>query len=102
MEGRTTTKGSVLMQQIGERRCYSPREILQRRGFPEARFAGLWAVRSMQCRCDSCGEIIETDEIEYELDYCQDVHAITLRFHPRCWDGWSIEDKNAAPSVISY
>jgi hypothetical protein len=85
------------MRQTGDRHCYNPREILTRRGFPDARFAGLWAGSGTQCHCDSCEQIIETDEIEYDLDYCQDVHAITLRLHSRCWDGWSIEEKNAAP-----
>jgi hypothetical protein len=97
LEGCTTTKGSLLMRQTGDRRCYSPREILERRGLPEARFMGLWAGHGMQRRCDSCEQIIGPNEIEYELDFSQEVHAVTLRLHPRCWDDWSLEEKNAAP-----
>ena len=84
------------MRPAGDRRSYSPREILERRGFPEARFAGLWAARGSQRRCESCEQIIEPDEIEYELDYSQDGCAVTLRMHSECWEDWSLE-REAAP-----
>jgi hypothetical protein len=80
------------MRATDDRCSYGPREILERRGFGEARFAGLWAGRGTHCRCDSCGQIIEPDEIEYELDFSQDGQPITLRMHLECWEDWRLED----------
>jgi hypothetical protein len=83
------------MRPTGDYCVASPREILSRRGFPEARFAGLWAGRGTRSRCESCEQIIEADEIEYELDFCQDGNAITLRMHLGCWEDWSLQEKAA-------
>ena len=83
--------GVPTMRPACDRRFLSPREILERRGFPEARFAGLWAGNGTERRCESCGQIIEPDEVEYELDFSEHGAAITLRMHLECWEDWRLE-----------
>jgi len=64
------------------------RELLSRHGLPEAQFAGLWAGRGTQCCCEACGRIIAGDEVEYELEYRQGTHRLTVVLHRDCWEDW--------------
>jgi hypothetical protein len=64
------------------------REVLRRKGFPEAQFIGLWGGMGTRARCEHCGRVIESDEIEYELVFLRhaDTETVTLRFHRECWE----------------
>jgi len=75
-----------------DRPSQGAREVLERHGLPEARFVRLWGGMGSQCRCDACGETIEPDEVEYELEFSQDTESITLRLHRECWENWSLEE----------
>jgi len=68
----------------------SAREVLRLRGLPEGRFVGLWSGLGTECRCESCGQIIEPDEIEYELEFRHVRQSITIRVHLRCWENWHL------------
>lgn len=68
------------------------REILKLRGLPEGRFVRLWAGPGTQCRCESCGQIIEPDELEYELEFRHASQSMTIRVHLQCWENWHLEE----------
>jgi hypothetical protein len=62
------------------------REVLRRKGFPEAHFVGLWGGLGSRAACEHRGRVIESDEIEYELVCVRRAETITLRFHRECWE----------------
>jgi hypothetical protein len=62
------------------------REVLRRKGFPDAHFLGLWGGLGSRVQCEHCGRLIDSDEIEYELVFLQHAETITLRFHRECWE----------------
>ena len=71
---------------------HSRREVLRLRGVPEGRFVRLWSGPGTEWRCESCGHTIESDEIEYELEFRHARQTITIRVHLRCWENWHLED----------
>jgi hypothetical protein len=62
------------------------RQVLRRKGFPEAHFVGLWGGLGSGAACEHRGRVIESDEIEYELVFVRHAETITLRFHRECWE----------------
>ncbi len=70
----------------------SAREILGRRGLPEGRFVRLWGGFGTLRACEGCGHSIETDEVEYELEFCHAGLSVLIRLHRDCWESWSEED----------
>ena len=66
----------------------SIREMLSRHGFPDAQFTHLWAGRGTQCCCEACGRTITGDDVEYELEYRQGTHRLTVVLHRDCWEEW--------------
>lgn len=53
-----------------------------------ARFERLWTDYGTLARCDGCNDVIETDEIEYELKYWHGAEALTVKLHRDCWESW--------------
>lgn len=66
----------------------SIRELLARHGLPDAQFTRLWAGRGTQCCCEACGRTIAGDDVEYELEYRQGTHVLTVVLHRDCWEEW--------------
>jgi hypothetical protein len=62
------------------------RELLKHKGLPEARLQGLWAGYGTLGRCDGCGLVVGTDDVEYELDFRQESRCVTIKFHRDCWE----------------
>jgi len=61
-------------------------ELLSRRGLPDAQFERLWGGPGTHCCCEACGRIIAGDEVEYELEYRQGAHSLTVVLHRDCWE----------------
>jgi len=78
------TQSTVRTSSRGE----SVREMLSRHGFPDAQFTHLWAGRGTQCCCEACGRTITGDDVEYELEYRQGTHRLTVVLHRDCWEEW--------------
>lgn len=66
----------------------SIRELLSRRGLPDAQFEHLWAGRGTHCCCEACGRTIASDDVEYELDYRQGTQSLKVVLHRDCWEEW--------------
>jgi hypothetical protein len=81
-----TRPHGVAAPQVASECSAGTREVLRRKGFPEARLIGLWGRMGTRARCEHCGRSIATDEIEYELVFLQHAQTITLRFHRECWE----------------
>jgi hypothetical protein len=67
------------------------RAKLQRKVIPGAQFERLWASYGTLARCDGCDEVIETDEIEYELKFRYGAEGLTIKLHRECWETWRDE-----------
>jgi hypothetical protein len=59
--------------------------------FPGAQFERLWAGYGKLARCDGCNDVIETDEIEYELKFRRGTEALMIKLHRECWESWRDE-----------
>jgi hypothetical protein len=57
-----------------------------------AQLAHLWALWGDESVCDGCGEMIDVDEIEYELQFGQDLDAVSIRLHRHCWESWRAQE----------
>jgi hypothetical protein len=55
---------------------------------PSAKFERLWASYGAQARCDGCNDVIDTDEIEYDLRFRYEAKALTIKLHRECWETW--------------
>lgn len=66
----------------------SIRELLSRRGLPDAQFERLWGGRGTQCCCEACGRPIAPDDVEYELEFRQGSQNVTMVLHRDCWEEW--------------
>jgi hypothetical protein len=64
------------------------RKVLQLKGLPEARFETLSAGNGTLERCECCGQVIATTDIEYELQFRQANQIATIRLHRECWELW--------------
>ena len=71
-----------------ESRAAGIRELLSRRGLPDAQFDRLWGGSGTQCCCEACGRTIAGDEVEYELEYRQGAQIVTVVLHRDCWEAW--------------
>ena len=58
---------------------------------PSAKFERLWAGYGAQARCDGCNDVIDTDEIEYDLKFRCEAKALTIKLHRECWETWRDE-----------
>jgi hypothetical protein len=67
------------------------RAQLQLKVPPGAQFERLWASYGALARCEGCNEIIETDEIEYELKFRYGARDLTIKLHRECWETWRDE-----------
>ena len=64
------------------------RQVLRRRGLPEAQFENIWAGFGTGATCAHCGNLIETDDIEYELRFRQGIDVTGIQLHRECWEIW--------------
>jgi hypothetical protein len=64
------------------------RELLARRGLPDAQFERLWGGHGTHCCCEACGRTISGDEVEYELEFRQGAQRLTVVLHRDCWEEW--------------
>jgi len=64
------------------------RRALQLKGLPEARFETVSAGSGTRERCECCGRIIATTDIECELQFRQGTRIATIRLHRDCWELW--------------
>jgi len=64
---------------------------LQLKVLPGAQFERLWASYGALARCDGCNDVIETDEIEYELKFRYGAESLTIKLHRECWETWRDE-----------
>jgi hypothetical protein len=58
---------------------------------PSAKFERLWVSYGAQARCDGCNDVIDTDEIEYDLEFLYETTTLTIKLHPGCWQTWRDE-----------
>lgn len=58
---------------------------------PSAKFERLWASYGAQARCDGCNDVIDTDEIEYDLEFLYETTTLTIKLHQGCWQTWRDE-----------
>lgn len=58
---------------------------------PSAKFERLWASYGAQARCDGCNDVIDTDEIEYDLEFLYENTILTIKLHAGCWQTWRDE-----------
>jgi hypothetical protein len=64
------------------------REVLRLKGVPDARLDRLWAGPGTSSPCEGCGEVINAEETEYDLDYRQADRRVVIRMHRQCYDDW--------------
>jgi hypothetical protein len=57
---------------------------LELKVFPGAQFERLWAGYGKLARCDGCNDVIELDEIEYELEFRHGAEALMIKLHREC------------------
>jgi hypothetical protein len=74
-----------------EARAQRLRAQLQLKVLPGAQFERLSAGYGALARCDGCNDVIETDEIEYELEFRCGANGLTIRLHRECWETWRDE-----------
>lgn len=48
-----------------------------------------WAGRGTGARCDMCHQIIEEDQVEYEIELPE--HDRTLTLHLECYERWTLQ-----------
>lgn len=48
-----------------------------------------WAGRGSGARCDLCHQVIDEDQVEYEVEI-PDVRDRTLTLHLECYERWTI------------
>ncbi|HEU4627344.1 MAG TPA: hypothetical protein VFS52_21490 [Steroidobacteraceae bacterium] len=72
-------------------RAQRMRAQLQLKVLPGAQFERLWASYGTLARCDGCNDVIETDEIEYELKFRYGAEGLTIKLHRECWETWRDE-----------
>jgi hypothetical protein len=87
MSGRTLERATPASVDSNAR-AYSIRDLLSRRGVPEAQFERLWGGRGTLCCCEACGRTISSDDVEYELEFRQGAHNLTVVLHRDCWEEW--------------
>ena len=51
----------------------------------------VWGGYGTDLRCSLCGELIRTDDIEYEIEQPNLTAATTYRFHFDCHAAWQLE-----------
>lgn len=67
-----------------EQSFFDTREVLRRDG---SDLVCLWGGMGSGARCQDCGQVIATDDIEYELTYLQQHgEIVTLKLHRECWE----------------
>jgi hypothetical protein len=64
------------------------RTQLQLKVLPGAEFERLSARYGALARCEGCNEVIETDEMEYELEFRNGARNLTIKLHRECWETW--------------
>jgi hypothetical protein len=52
------------------------------------RFKSIHAMRGQGDLCDGCSLPIETDDMQYELEFCGEVDSVIIRLHRECWEVW--------------
>ena len=67
------------------------RQFLRLKGLPDARFVKLWAGHGSLARCEGCGQVIGSDEMEFELQFRQGAETATIKLHRECWEPWRDE-----------
>ena len=72
-------------------RAQRVRDQLQLKVPPSAKFERLCASYGAQARCDGCNDVIDTDEIEYDLKFRYDAKVLTIKLHRDCWETWRDE-----------
>jgi hypothetical protein len=65
---------------------------LEDRGLPEGRFVRLWGSMGSDRRCEACGQIIESYEVEFESEFRHGARIIMLLLHRSCWERWHLEE----------
>lgn len=69
-------------------RAHGIRDLLARRGLPEAQFERLWGGRGTLACCEACGRTITGDDVEYELEFRHGAQNLTVVLHRDCWEEW--------------
>jgi len=72
-------------------RAQRVRAQLERKVLPGAQFERLSAGYGALARCDGCNDVIETDQIEYALEFRCGCKSLILRLHRECWETWRDE-----------
>jgi hypothetical protein len=72
-------------------RAQRVRAQLQLKILPGAQFERLSSGYGALARCDGCNDVIETDEIEYELEFWCGTKGLTIKLHRECWETWRDE-----------
>jgi hypothetical protein len=65
---------------------------LRSRAPHRAQLAHLWPLWGDESICDGCGGTIETDDIEYELQFSQTTETVSIRLHRDCWENWRVKE----------
>ena len=80
-------EGILTLDARAQRMC----DRLQLKVPASAKFERLWASYGAQARCDGCNDVIDTDEIEYDLQFLYETRTLTIKLHQGCWQTWRDE-----------
>jgi hypothetical protein len=61
----------------------------------------MWGGKGSGLPCDFCRVLVNSDDVEYEVEAQLDGAIVMLHFHPRCHDAWTAGQEPTTPAAIA-
>jgi hypothetical protein len=61
----------------------------------------MWGGKGSGLPCDFCRVLVNSNDVEYEVEAKLDGATVMLHFHPRCHDAWTAGQEPTASSAIA-